>query len=173
MKRVSASFVLAFAAIFSVAMAAAAAKPSPTAERLERMERTIQAMELRMQVLGISGFSQAFTPDYVSTRTHEASLESQVNRLRARFGVAIAESLPAKGDDEGQIVICPESHTDEEATLAVVAELRAKGFNIFWVREPLGTTCPAQRGHVFVGLPALRQVNMPGDDEETTINATH
>ena len=156
----------------SVAVAATP-KPPTSAERLAQLEQWVQSANAQLMALGIDAFSERFTPDYVQSRTYDASLAAQTRRFRAKVGLAIAESLPATTTVASDpLFICPSDGTSEAAALAVVAELKSKGFAIFWVRNTssAASICIGHVGYVLVALPEPKEVPQHGGGE-TIINA--
>ena len=123
-------------------------------ERLERMERRLQNLEVQVMALGIDGFSKQFTPDYVATRTYDNSLEAQKRRFRSYLGLSIAESLPR--NKASQLAVCPTDNIDEAAAQGVVSELREQGFQVYWIKDT--ARCPNQKGYAFVYLPGASEL---------------
>ena len=161
--------VLAMVAMTFASAVAPPAPPAPkpkTVERLERIERWMQTVDVQIMALGIDGFSDQFTADYVATRSHNTSLAAQMRRFRAQIGLAIAESLP----ETNELLVCPPESIDASAVKAVVAELKTRGFHMSWIKVAHGRA-PGIDGCVFVELPALRSVPGPDPEADQTINA--
>lgn len=103
------------------------------------------------EILGsfwITSFGDQFTPqNFVANITRESRLLIQCNRLRARVGRRLAESL------EDSEIICQQDYFSVEAFVQVEKELKEKGWDVHWIPKTLERECgPQSKGFLYVKL---------------------
>lgn len=128
--------LILFAFMASNMAAAAAPSGAPTGaatlkalnETVTAIGRWIESANIRMAALGIDEFAPHFTPAYLAKRRASHSLAAQKRLFRAHIGLAMAESMSA------HVRVPLSAHVTAAAAQAVLAELKARGFDVWWVR---------------------------------------
>lgn len=139
--RVSTLIVVALSCITVALAAETAAVPTFDQASWNR------AVENLLGAIIMGPFADHFTPGNITQQgNRDDRLRMQVNRLRARVGIRLAESL---NDYE---IICPFDHIGREAFALVEQELRAKGWYAHWVTGERVRVCGGAKGFLFVSL---------------------
>lgn len=132
-----------FVIVASAASAAEATNPPPPFDQ----PAWNRAVENLLGALIMGPYADHFTPGNVTQREdRETRLKMQVNRLRARVGTRLSESL---NDYE---IICPFDHISGEAFVAVEQELRAKGWHAHWLPNERVRVCGGVKGFLLVSF---------------------
>jgi hypothetical protein len=96
----------------------------------------------------VTSFGEHFTPEYFTANvTREHRINVQANRLRARVGMRLMESL------ESSEIICQQDHFSIDVFILMEKELKQKGWDAHWIPKTLVEECgPQSKGFLYVKI---------------------